>query len=402
MRRRHIALFTILNNGHVYPALGLCAELVKRGYRVTYATDQHYAPLVHEVGAEPVIFKPARFEDAEQLIRLCSLSPPGWWTIYATVCYPLLLLEAAAVVAQLEGVYRKDVPDLILYDRIAYGGRILAERLHSSAMQIFPHFACYERFLYREQGACVTPAPMLSFSRSLDTFLLAYGIDGEDNLWHSEPRNIYFVPRAFQYHAESFDERYCFVGPCLGRSFRSAWNNRGGGKPIILISDLSTIGDATYFNAFTAALSELDCHVVLSIGTQLPESALQSLPPNFEINRLASHLEILPHTTLSICQAGMGSTLEAIYHGVPVIALPLTPYHEEIAYRMAELGLGINCPRPTMSAEVIRNHVERVLADTALRNRVRRMEQVFRDSGGAAKAVDNIDEYLGVGRAVGL
>ena len=60
-----------------------------------------------------------------------------------------------------------------------------------------------------------------------------------------------------------------------------------------------------YFEMFVHALSESPYHCILSIGD---DDLAPDLPPNFELNRRASHLEILPHAALSICHGGMGST----------------------------------------------------------------------------------------------
>jgi MGT family glycosyltransferase len=149
-----------------------------------------------------------------------------------------------------------------------------------------------------------------------------------------------------------------------------------------------------YFNVFVDALGAFEARVILSIGKEINRSMLKQLPSNFEINQDASHLEILPHAALSICQGGMGSTLEALYHGVPVIALPLTRFHEEVTYRMAELGLGYSLPRLKATPAVIRECVHRVLSDRALLGRVRQMQQLFRAVDGARRAADCVEEFL--------
>lgn len=48
MEKRHIAVFTPLVRGHVYPALGLCSELVNRGHLVAYPTDERFAAKVRK------------------------------------------------------------------------------------------------------------------------------------------------------------------------------------------------------------------------------------------------------------------------------------------------------------------------------------------------------------------
>jgi MGT family glycosyltransferase len=393
MKRQHFAIFTALGHGHVYPALGLCSELARRGHRVTFATDKSYESLVKQASGEAVLFTSLGFESSQDLRNVFEYPSRDWWAKAATVGYPLFLVNAAMTVLQLEDYFKINVPDAIIYDRIAFSGRILAKRIGCRAVQIYPHFAYCRKSLYREGGVCVNPAPILIFAKLLDTFMAAYGIEGADNLWHTEDLNIYFIPKAFQYHSDEFDDRSCFAGPCLNRPFKSTWRDCSNGKPIILISDVSGSLNVGYFRMFVGALAELSYHVILSIGPNESASSIGHLPSNFEVNRHSSHLEILPHTALSICQSGMGSVLEAIHYGVPLMTFPASPFHEEIAWRVAELGLGMHLAR-SATAESIRRAVSQILHDGAMLDRVKQMQKAFRSSGGAQMAADRIEAFL--------
>jgi MGT family glycosyltransferase len=405
MKRRHIALFADLGNGHVYPALGMCMELVKRGYRVTWATDEHYVSLVRQAGAEALLYEPARLEgmqeqEIDKALEILSPHDPKWWMMFASVIYPWFLVLSMVMLPQIENFYKNDIPDLIIYDRNTFAARILAKRLGCPAILTYPHFAYYKKFLYRDNGVCVNPEPILAFSSLLDSFFRAHGIQETDNLWHTEKLNIYFLPKEFQFHSDSFDDRSCFVGACLDRPLQPTWKNVSNGRPIILISDASYRGEIQYFKLFMEALGDSKYHVILSIGKHISDESLGTLPHNFEINKFASHLEILPHAVLSICQGGMNSVLEAIYHGVPLICLPPTSGHLEVAYRVTELGLGLHLTRRELSADLIRTSVDRVLGDAKLLNRVKHMQELFIKSDGAKLAVDCIERFLSLDHAI--
>jgi MGT family glycosyltransferase len=371
---------------------------VERNYRVTWTTDDHYAGKVRQAGAEVIIYRPAKLDDAQEIqktIEMLSPDDPNWWPMLASIIYPWFLVLSTIMLPQIENIYKNDIPDLIIYDRNAYAARILAKRLNRPAVLIYPHFAYYKKLLYRDNGVCVNPEPIAALGNLLDAFLRAYGIQEADNLWHTENLNIYFIPKEFQFHSDSFDNRSCFVGACLNRMTLANWKNTSDGRPIILISDISFGRDSDYFRSFIEALAGSKYYVVLSIGEHISKESLGTLPVNFEINQHASHLEILPHTVLSICQGGTNSVLEAIYHGVPVICLPPTPSHLEVAYRVTELGLGLHLPRRGLTVELIKGSVERILGDTVLLDRVKHMQQVFIRSGGAKSAVDHIERWLG-------
>jgi MGT family glycosyltransferase len=238
---------------------------------------------------------------------------------------------------------------------------------------------------------------VLRFPAELDRFFFNLDIQDVDNLWHRENLNLCFLPRAFQYQAESFDSRFHFVGRCLKRPHTVGWKDKSNGAPIVLVTDSQGSGDHSYFQAMARALGGSKYRVILSVGEQVSDAALEPLPDNCEINRTGSHLEILPRTSLVICQVGMGITFEAIYNGVPIIALPIDPGHAEVAVadRIIDLGLGLRLDRNALTTDVIRNAVEEVTSDVELRCRVKEMQSIFRVSSGnaAAIAADKIEEF---------
>ena len=396
MKRPHIAIFTALANGHVYPVLGLCPELIKRGYRVSYATDSFYAPAMREVGVEPLVYRPPELGDTEDITKVYELSPSLWWEYCAQRVFPYFVQNARAIVSQLMPLYRSDPPDLILYDRISYAGRILSRSLECRAVRLCQHFAYYNGLMYRDQGVCRNPEPMLKFSDQLDEFFAAHGIEEQGNFWHTEALNLYFIPECFQHNAGLFDERSCFVGPCLNRQFMPVWRRIDAEGPVILVSDVSASGDERYFNRLIDAFEGSAFQVVLSLGKSFSPGVLRPLPRNFHINSLhASHLEILPHTALSISQGGMGTTLEALSFGVPVIALPPSPFHEEIAYRVTELGLGMHLSRKDVTEDSLKQSAERLVSDAKVAAQLQQMRGCLRGVDGARRAGEKIAAFLG-------
>jgi MGT family glycosyltransferase len=405
MKRLHYAVFTQSGNGHVYPVLPLCAELARRGHRVTYATSDYYAPIISACGVEPVVFKSSPIsDDLKRDLEIglpLSIDDPRYakmlksWRSYS-------FEETRSLLYQVSEFYNRNVPDVVLYDRFHIPGRIVAKWFGIPLVQFSAHFAYYKGFAIRRNGIYENPNSLVEHSKELDEFLAQFGIMTKSAYWHTEALNLHFIPRDFQHGDGWFDERFCFTGCLLNRPFVPTWENRSNGRPIILISGLSflcetKINYGEYFRTFIEALADLPCHCILSVG----EEALLSEPPtNFELNRRASHLEILPYASLAICHGGMTTLLESIYTGVPVLMIPQTEDCDENAYRVEELGLGIRLPNESVSADILREAVISMLADKALHNRVENMKQVFRRSGGALLAADRV-ERLSVGSSNG-
>lgn len=395
METQHIAVFTPLTAGHVYPALDMCSELVRRGHRVTYPTSERFALTIRETGAEAVEFKAIEYSYPEKMFRYPSSEPSNCWEFFAPVVGTQVIATATATLTEVEGFYAKNPPDLILYEWWSLAGRVLAKYLNCPAIQVCAHFAHHDS-LMRVDGVCTTPPAMLDFAKLVDSFMSLFGFEGGRHLWYAEEMNIFFLPKAFQYDAESFDDRFRFVGATHRRSPRaSAWRHRTEeGRPVLLISETTSSNDDKFLKLCVEAFRESRYHVVFSKGSYSADVSSTSLPHNFEINRDALNCEILPFADVMLCQGGMGTTLESLYFGVPVVAVPVTAFHAEVAYRTAELGVGLHMPRRGMTPSALRQAVDVAASDKALRERVRRMQENLRSNPGGEVAADAVEEFL--------
>jgi MGT family glycosyltransferase len=298
---------------------------------------------------------------------------------------------------QVQTFYEQNPPDLILYDIYAVGGRLFANKLNRPAVRMSPHFAQYKSYLMRQNGVFETPLGAEGYRNDLNSFLASHGIRTPDNLWHVEKLNIHFIPREFQYCENHFDDRFSFVGALLDRAVTPTWQNTSSGRPIVLISGMSGLLDMSanslsYYKLLIESLSDTELHCILSIGDSFDPRLLGQLPDHFEINQSASHLEILPHAAISVCHGGMLSTLEALYNGVPVLSIPnRSGTEDEVASRNVELGGGRKLVRDTVTAEGIRETITEMLHGASLRCRVAKMQDMFRKSGGARLAADQIE-----------
>ena len=391
---KHIAMFSALNPGHVYPALGLCSELVRRGHRITYPTSDCFAEEIRQTGAHPLVFRVPSLTNVEMIWQLPLVNNLRSWQLYASIFEPLRLSIIAATVAETEGFYRDNPPDLIVYDWDSFAGKIVGRMLNRPAVHVHAHFA-QQGFLIREDGVCMNPSPMLGFAHLLDSLLSAYGIEETGNLWHREDLNIIFVPREFQFDPASFDDRFHFVGPCLNRPTRSAWKNISHGKPVLLISESAFAkGDGAFLRICIEAFADCEYHVVFSVGANTQQIERCSVPKNFEINKDAYNLEVLPHAAAVVCHSGMGIVLESLHFGVPIVAIPNPAYNSEVAYRVAELGLGIHLRDCDVSSNSLRASVGALMTDTVMRERLKVMQKNVRNSGGAELAADLLEGAL--------
>jgi MGT family glycosyltransferase len=103
---------------------------------------------------------------------------------------------------------------------------------------------------------------------------------------------------------------------------------------------------------------------------------------------------VLRHAAAFVSHAGMGSTMEALYYGVPLVCVPQMVEQEANAARVAELGLGVRLDPESLTADDLRAAVDAVTGDAAIRAALDRMRDAVRKAGGAVAAADAIEAHL--------
>ncbi len=115
----HVTFLVPPGHGHLNPTLGVAAELVERGHRVTYPVPATLTGAIEAVGAEPVLYDPP-------MHRLSG--PPRHLTGSFLATFQLLLLEALAMAPVLEKRVAGNPPDLISFDSMGpYAARVLSQ-----------------------------------------------------------------------------------------------------------------------------------------------------------------------------------------------------------------------------------------------------------------------------------
>ncbi|MFG2096155.1 macrolide family glycosyltransferase [Streptomyces sp. NPDC048612] len=383
--------------GHITPTLEVVAELVRRGHRVTYLVAEPYAPFVAETGARVVPYAsplpdepPAAVVDGDVLAGV-----------------PLKYLrEGMLALASGERALAADRPDLIVYDTTMFAaGRILARKWGLPAVRTFPTLAANEHFsldtLVPEELVPVNPNhPALGeFFMTLVGLFAQHGMASVDVgrfLAEIEETNVAFLPREIQIRGETFDDRFVFSGPCIGsRAFDTEWEFPSDGKPLVLISLGTSFNDSPdFFRMCAQAFGDVPWNVVMTLGRRGDPAALGPLPPNVTAHRWVPHPAVLRNASAFVTQGGMGSAMEALYCGTPMVVVPSTPEQEVNARRLVELELARRQDLSTATGESLRDAVLALASDTGMAARLEKMRDVVRGAGGAVRAADAIEGRL--------
>jgi MGT family glycosyltransferase len=143
--------------------------------------------------------------------------------------------------------------------------------------------------------------------------------------------NIVYTSRYFQPCADTFDERFHFVGPLTSRIETAAFPwERLGANDMVYIS-LGTLfnTDLSFYRNCFEAFGGQDVQVILSIGTKVSRESLGVVPINFVVAAQVPQLTVLQRAKAFVTHGGMNSTSESLLNGVPMVVVP----------QMGELGL---------------------------------------------------------------
>ncbi len=387
----HIAMFAVPAHGHVNPSLAVISELVRRGHRVTFPTTAHFTDAVAAAGAQPLLHdsvfpepgKPWPYADDDILMAFKSFFD-----------------EAVHVLPQVEKVYADDRPDLVLYDIGGYPGRVLAHKWDLPIVQLSSTYVGWEG--YEEEVAAGIEELVRSVPGARSTTPTSRpGWPGTASIFRTTTSPA--SPRA-----ASRSSRGCSSPTPTGSPTR--WPSSGRPSPTGPTRATGPPRTTSPFcwspwgRRFTdrpgfyrncvAAFSGLGWHVVLQIGSRTDPAVLGEVPGDVEVHPWVPQLAILAQASAFVTHAGMGGTMEGLYHGVPMIAVPQAADQFQNADRLQELGVGVHIPTEEATPERLRAALLDLTSDPGVAARLAVIKAELRDNGGTAKAADIVEGLL--------
>ncbi|WP_255507347.1 macrolide family glycosyltransferase [Mycolicibacterium sp. 018/SC-01/001] len=388
--RLHILVVAASAPSHMYPHLAVVRELVDRGHRVSYAVGGHLSSLVDPTGAEVVACTsvlpgapgaPAGFDD----------DPVAGMRIF--------LDEAIHVLPQLRDTFDSEPPDLVLYDIGGMAGPVAAALWGAPAAQLSPSEVAWDG--YDEDMASVLDPLMKSpsgvdYRQTFERWLATEGtmLTVED-VTGVPRRCLVLIPRIMQRNADRVSDRYRFVGPCLDprREDPGDWTPPAGDGPLALLALGTAYTDRP--DIYRAAIDGLDgtgWRLTIAIGSKTSADDLGPVPAWVQIQTTVPQPAVLARADAFITHAGMGSCSEALWFGVPMVALPQAVDQPANADRLEEIGVGRHLRSPAPDAREIGEAVLSVASDPAIRRRLGAVSDEVRAQGGPGRAADAADD----------
>lgn len=376
-KHSHIAIFNIPKPVHIHPTLSVVSTLVRRGHRVTYVSSKTYATEILGLGGIPLCCpelgsKPENADGTD-----LDFSPD-------------LAELARATLSVARPFYDQNPPDLIVYDTLAYGGLILADHLRVPSIRITSHLADDEENpTYRKHYE--------SFKK-VDTLLQGYGFRGDDDIFLRSDPVIYFYPQELQVAYASDDRQSIYAARCAAeRPISTAINRTPVDDGLVALVSASTAytQEPKYYKTCMRALSDLGWSTILAIGNNNDPKSFDPLPDCCEIVQGIPQMTIMPYVDLLICTGGMATTMEAMYHGVPLLMLTHGyAQMERYADNSQSHGLGIHLSGTEIGRSDLKKSIIKARESPIVHSKVRRMQRVVRESAGGEDVANYIEQFL--------
>lgn len=142
------------------------------------------------------------------------------------------------------------------------------------------------------------------------------------------------------------------------------------------------------------AFSRLPQKVFWQLNTAVPAN----LPENVMAMKWLPQNDLLghPNAKLLLYQSGVNGLYEALYHGVPIIAIPFAWDQPDVASRIVGRKIGLALDFWSMTPEKIVSSITTVINDTSYKENIMKLSAAWRDQKQHPKerAADSIEQVI--------
>nr|WP_263327177.1 macrolide family glycosyltransferase [Neobacillus sp. Marseille-Q6967] len=382
-----IVFFSIPAHGHTNPTIPVVFELVSKGHEVWYYSFKEFQEKIEGAGAKfipcdeflpPISQQELNRKAGKDFAALIEMIVNTTVTLDEKVCSEL----------------REFQPDCIVSDSLCFWGKLFSKKLR------IPYICSTTTFAFNQYTAklmkrsikeilgMITGMPRInkkmqllrSHGYEVDSFISIIQNDNETD-------TIVYTTKEFQPMAETFSDRYAFVGPSIRLSPKVLGERKS--KKFIYIS-LGTVlnQNKDFYQNCIKAFKDSGYDIMMSVGEKTDIASLGRIPKNFTVKNYVDQIAILQRADVFITHCGMNSVNESLYYGVPMVLFPIHSEQGVVADRVAELGAGIKLKRnrPKFLAKAIAD----VLEDQTFLQNAQKLSRNFRNAGGAVEAANVI------------
>jgi UDP:flavonoid glycosyltransferase YjiC (YdhE family) len=367
---------SVAGYGHLFPLLPLAQAFRDRGDPVAVATSPTYAAHVDAAGLRLL---PAGLPEDEvnalfAPIKAESLTLPIPERRPFVFSRRFGLIEAPSRIDELREQVRAFQPDVIVHESSELAAPVVAAQfglpsihhsfgrmvswsaIEAAAVKVAPMW----------QRAGVELEPFAGMFRGTFIDICPPSLDSE-----RPPDGTMVLPR---------------------RPVEATVSDHAGERPLIYVTLGTVVTNARTLDILLAGLADLDADVLMTTGWQNDPAELSAIPANATVERFIPQDEVLRRCSLIVTHAGSGSTLGALAHGVPMLAVPHAADQFENAAAAAAAGAARVVMPDELSEPAVRDAAGALLEDASYRDAAQGIAAEIAAMPSAAEVAQQIDE----------
>ena len=383
-----IAWFCIPAHGHTNPTLGLVRELTDAGSGVYYFSFEMFRDKIESAGAVFIGCDGYDFEMEDK----GNADRVGKDKVFATELLVSSTLALDEMTTKKLGEIR---PDIVVSDSVAFWGKLAAMKYGA------PYVSSTTTFAFNRYSAKY----MKEIAFDIARMLLAmpkigkqirrlqekgYPVKGILDIVQNDndTNTIVYTSKYFQPCAETFSDKYHFIGPSI-RPIKEPFAKTA--EKTVYISMGTVNQNREFYRNCIQALGQTDWQVIISMGTNTEHFG--HLPKNIQIFESVDQMAVLSIADAFITHCGMNSASEGLYFRVPLVLFPQTPEQGAVAKRTEELGAGVMLK--SISEEDVMDALKTVLFESSYKESAVRISDSFHECGGAKEAREFLESFAG-------
>ena len=386
------AYIPVGSGGHILSSLPMITELVKKGVEVDYYAPESQRAQVEITGAKMRVFP--------EVQERYSGPYMGKEEFLAVIPLVFLGMAKEAIDAIMAGL-QENRPDVIIADEMALAGRLAAWKLGIPLVMMFTSYAPGQEFSIFRTWPDFPDSPARRAALEMaEEFQKEYGgplLTPGEIFEATADFNISTLTKEFQPGGESFGDRFFFAGAQIApRAGDGSWQPPKNGKPLLYTSLGSLFNNwPEFYKMLFPVVKDLDVNVLCSLGKTIKPEDLGEIPANVTTMAFTPQLEVLRHTSFFLTHAGVGSVMEALYNGVPMMCIPQMDEQIFTAHRMEELGItsGVLL-KEEVTEESLRKVLTELIENPVYGEKARAMGEQMRREGGCDKAAQAVIDYV--------
>ena len=374
-----VAWFCIPAHGHTNPTLGLVKALTDVGHQIWYFSFEEFRKKIESAGATFISCDGYDFEmeDKDNADRV------GKDKVFATE----LLVSSTLALDDMTSRAIDDInPDIVVSDSVAFWGKLVAMKHNLPYVSSTTTFA-FNRFSAKYMQESVWDIGKMIFAMPRINKQLkrlrekGYPVKSLLDIVQNDndTNTIVYTSKYFQPCAETFSDKYHFIGPSM-RSITEPVEKTA--DKTIYISMGTVNQNKQFYRNCINALAETGWQVIISMGTN--HDHFDGLPDNIQVYESVDQMAVLSVADAFITHCGMNSASEGLYFGVPLVLFPQTPEQNAVAKRIEELGAGVRLK--SISEEDVLEALTKVIEKPQYKEGAERISESFKSCGGTAEA----------------